>query len=260
MKTLLLATLTLCAVSPAQNSEFTTPVETTLTEVRAFPDAYRNVQVTFVAQFASLGKLANPFFTRFTPSDFANFYVWADDQPIWRRDSYQDIFGNLFYSKLGEQLQEVFDLQMYQRIQITGVIRNTFQNQPWIEVDTAVLSHMYRGEQYMNERRWQHAIAELTMAPGAGVPTTVQRAAWQNLGICYLRIGESRQAIECLRTAAALAVKPDIELQTLLSTAESTPGAAIDRVVGQEDLPDHERPMWEAFETETATPGARAMR
>ena len=268
MKTSLFAVLALCALSPAQDPEFTTPVATTLTQIRSDADAFRNVQVTFVAQFAGLGKISNPFFTRFTPSDYANFYVWADEQPIWRRTSYENIFGNLFYSKLAPKLQQVFELETYQRMRITGIIRNTFQNQPWIEVvdfellpdrvDSAVLSHMYRGEQFMTERRWQRAIAELTMAPGPGVPQSVQASAYQNLGVCYLRIGEARQALGCLRTAVAMSERMDPELEMLLATAETKPSAELDRVVGQEGLKDFERPMWEAFEQ--AGTGARAMR
>ncbi|MGE3171646.1 MAG: hypothetical protein AB7O97_03410 [Planctomycetota bacterium] len=259
MKTSLLATIVLLAANlPAQDPEFGTPVSTTLTTIRKDPEAFRNVKVRFTAQFASLGKLSNPFFTRFTPTDYSNLHVWADEQPIWQRDAYEDLFGNLFYPKTGKQLQEVFELRMYQRMEITAIVRNTFQNAPWIEiqdfavvgdqVDAAVLAHMYRGEQFMAERRWQRAIAELTMAPGAGVPPEVQRAAYKNLGICYLRIGESNQAVGCLRTAAGLSTNFDHEIEHLLATAETRPSRELDRVVDHHGLKDFERPMWEAFD------------
>jgi len=258
MKMMPLASFALAASLTAQNPEFSTPVSTTLTAIRADANAFRNVKVTFVAQFASLGNLTNPFFTRFTPTDFANFYVWADEQPIWQRDAYEDLFGNLFYSKLGSQLQSVFEMRAYQRLKVTGIIRNTFQNAPWIEVvefdqltdrvNSAVLSHMYRGEQFMGQRRWQRAIAELTLVPGAGVPSQVQCAAYRNLGVCYLRIGESSQAVSCLRAAAALSSEVDPWAESLLATAESKPAAELDRVVGLEELKDFERPMWEAFD------------
>ncbi len=260
MKTTLFATLALCAVLPAQgfDIETTDPVVTTLTQIRTSPDAYRNVPVQFVVQFASLGKISNPFFTQFTPTEFANLNAWADDQPLWQRASYEDIFGNLFYAKTGAQLQQLYDLRIYQRLQVTGVVRNTFQSTPWIEVtsfsklsaqvDTAVLSHMYRGEQLMQERRWQRAIAEFSLAPGAGTPPEVQRAAYKNLGVCYLRIGESAQAQNCLEMAANVSSQRDTELNDLLATARTRPSNELDRTVGAKDLKDHERPMWEAFE------------
>ncbi len=266
MKTSLLATLVLCAAGlPAQDSDIGNPVATTLTNIRNDPEAFRNVQVTFTAQFGSLGKISNPFFTRFTPTEYSNLYVWADEQPIWQRESYEDMFGNLFYPKTGDQLQQVFELRLYQRLEVTGIVRNTFQNSPWIEivkftelsgqVDSAVLAHMYRGEQFMGERRWQRAIAELTMAPGAGVPQTVQAAAYKSLGVCYLRIGETDQAVGCLNQAAALAPTMDIEIEDLLATATTKPSRELDRMVGQNGLKDFERPMWEAFENDTRPAG-----
>lgn len=259
MKTSLLATLALgAAVLPAQDREFGTPVPTTLSSVRAEPDAFRNVKIEFDAQFASLGKISNPFFTRFTPADYMNLYVWADEQPIWQQKSYEDMFGYMFYSKLGDQLQDLFKLRRYQRIRVQAIVRNTFQGTPWIEVmqfetlpeqvDVPTLVHLSRGEQFMSERKWQRAIAELTLAPGPGVPAAVQSAAYRNLGICYLRIGEAQQAVKCLRNAVELAREPDYEMERLLATAEARPGLELDRTVGTEGLRDHERPMWEAFE------------
>lgn len=271
MKTSLLATIVLCAAAlPAQDADISTPVVTTLTNIRNDPDAFRNVQVTFTAQFGSLGRISNPFFTRFTPTEYSNLYVWADEQPIWQREAYENMFCNLFYSKTGSQLQQIFELRMYQRLQITGIVRNTFQNSPWIEitkfdtlsdqVDAAVLAHLYRGEQFMTERRWQRAIAELTMAPGAGVPQNVQAAAYKSLGVCYLRIGESDQAVNCLNTAASMLPSVDLEIEDLLATAQTKPSRELDRMVGQNGLKDYERPMWEAFDNDSRPAGQRVTR
>ena len=107
-----------------------TVVETTLTRVRLDPEAYRGVRISFPVQFASLGQVHNPFFTRFVPSDYANFYAWADEQPIWRKNEYDDVFGQLFLSKVNEQLPELYDLRVYDRLHIEGVVRNTFQGTP----------------------------------------------------------------------------------------------------------------------------------
>jgi hypothetical protein len=206
MKTVLFVSLLLgVAALPAQDREFGTAVRTSLAEVRDNAEAFKNVKVSFTVQFASLGKIANPFFTKFTPTDFANFYAWADEQPIWQRSSYENVFGMLFLSKMHPKLETLYELRLYQRIQVTGVIRNTFQNMPWIEVtdftvlpeqlDTAVLTHLYRGEKHMNQRQWARAIAELSLAPGEGVPPNAVRMAHKNLGVCLLRMGEPAAAI-----------------------------------------------------------------
>ncbi|HEX5052265.1 MAG TPA: tetratricopeptide repeat protein [Planctomycetota bacterium] len=246
------------AALPAQDREFGTPVNTTLTKMRAEPEAYKNVKVRFTVQFASLGQISNPFFTKFTPADFTNFYAWADEQAIWQEQAYADVFGMLFLSKTHPKLERLYQMRLYERVQIVGVVRNTFQGEPWIEVtdfelmsgqlDTAVLTHLYRGERLMEQRLWQRAIAELSLAPGAGVPEHALRATHRNLGICLLRMGEAQAAMSYLESAAELAHGQDLEIENLLAMAKNQPSEAIDRTVDSRGLKDSERPMWEAFD------------
>ncbi len=259
------------AALPAQNRELGVAVDTTLTAVRAEPDAFHNVKVRFVVQFASLGRISNPFFTKFTPSDYANFYAWGDEQSIWQEKAYNDVFGMLFLSKLSRQLETLYGMRLYQRMRVTGVVRNTFQSIPWIEVmefevldeqlDTAVLTHLHRGEKLMNQRLWQRAIAELSLVPGEGVPMYATRAAHKDLGVCLLRMGEAEAAISYLQSAAEMGDGLDFETEGLLATARNTPEEAIDRTVDARGLLDSERPMWEAFETDAGRrPATRVLR
>jgi hypothetical protein len=267
MKKSLIASFLLCAAMlPAQEQEFGSAVNTTLSAIRSDPDAFRNVRVEFTVQFASLGSLSNPFFTRFTPLEYANLFVWADEQSIWQQREFDAPFGQLFYSKEGDQLSEVFHMKPYQRFKIEGVIRNTFQNMPWIEiitfqsvsgsVDTATLAHLYRGEKFMADRQWQKAIAELSLAQNSAAPGTVQRATYRNLGICHLRTGDSEQAMSCLSTARSFG-GDDSELERLLTTATNKPSAELDRAIGTTGLKDHEKPMWDAFDNDARTTGSR---
>ena len=195
MRSALFVSALLCVSAlPAQDREFGVAVRTNLAAMRANPTAYQNVKVKFTVQFASLGRISNPFFTKFTPTDYADFYAWGDEQQIWQEPDYNDVFGTLFLSKGNSQLEALYGLRLYQRIQCTGVVRNSFQGMPWIEVlsfedvggqvDTAVLTHMHRGENLMEQRLWQRAIAELSRAPGEGVPQIVTMAAHRNLGLC----------------------------------------------------------------------------
>lgn len=259
MRTALFVTFLLgVAGLPAQDRAFGDPVATTLAQVRAEPEAFKNVKVKFTVQFASLGRISNPFFTKFTPTEFANFYAWADEQPIWQEKSYNDVFGMLFLSKSHPELDQLYSLRLYQRLNVTGVVRNTFQDQPWIEVtdfsmadgqlDTAVLTHLYRGEKLMEQRAWQRAIAELSLAPGAGVPKAALCAVNKNLGICLMRMGEPQAAIGYLESAAALRTGLDHEIENLIAMAKNQPDQAIDRTVDSRGLRDSERPMWEAFD------------
>ncbi len=233
-------------------------VETTLESIQEQPDAFKGVEVQFDVQYCSMGKIANPFFTRFTPTSYANFYVWADAQPIWRRDSYEDIFGMMFLSKENESLFDLYNLRLYDRISVKGVVRNVFQGKPWIEVQsfsrkankvsTATLSHLFRGETHMGKREWRRAIAELSLAPAADVPVSVSAAVHKNLGLCYLRLGESETAMTHLNRAATMVGGGDRETVLLLQTAQANPEEALDRAVDSTEILDSERPMWEAFE------------
>lgn len=271
MRSALFVSALLCVSAlPAQDREFGVAVRTNLAAMRANPTAYQNVKVKFTVQFASLGRISNPFFTKFTPTDYANFYAWGDEQQIWQEPDYNDVFGTLFLSKGNSQLEALYGLRLYQRIQCTGVVRNSFQGMPWIEVlsfedvggqvDTAVLTHMHRGENLMEQRLWQRAIAELSRAPGEGVPQIVTMAAHRNLGLCLLRMGEARAAIGYLKSASELGQGLDFEVENLLAVAESNPAKAIDRTVDSSTLKDSERPMWEAFEgNQPAAPVTRVL-
>ena len=233
-------------------------VATTLTAVREKPDAFKHVTVRFNIQFNALGKVSNPFFTRFVPSDFVNFYAWPTEQPIWRKDSYDDLFGMLFLAKENKQIQDLYKMRLYERFEIEAIVRNTFQSMPWIEVlkmkpisgkvTTATLAHLYRGEEHMKQRQWDLAVHELSLAPGEGVPDEIRSATHKNLGICYLRTGEAEKAVSQLTSALSLN-GADFECQRLLEQARTRPENGLDRTVREvQPLKDYERPLWEAFE------------
>ena len=205
MKRVLFAVVCLSMLAPAQGQlrlveNETTAVEVTLDTLRRQPDAFQNVRVRFEVQFCSLGQVWNPFFTRFVPSEFANFYVWSGSQPIWRRDSYEDVFGMMFLNKSNAGLRELYNYRTYDRMEIEGIVQSVFQGNPWIEVltmkrvpgriDTPTLTHLYRADSYMQKREWSKAISELSLAPGRDQPSHVAAAINKNLGICYLRTGD----------------------------------------------------------------------
>lgn len=236
-----------------------TVVKTTLDAVRAAPGAYKNVEIQFPVQFAWVGKLENPFFTRFEARSYTNVQAWADGAAIWERDTYENVFGLLFLSKRSQQLKDLFRLKIYQRLQVTAVVRDTFQDQPWIEImnftpiegglNTATLAHLYRGHNFMESRRWPQAISEYSLAPVAGTPSWVKARVHKNLALCQLRIGEADAARDHITRAIAL-MGDDLDLHTwrLARTIENDPSLELDRSVSRTPLKDHERPLWEAFE------------
>ncbi|MEE2887077.1 MAG: hypothetical protein VX951_06560 [Planctomycetota bacterium] len=237
-------------------------VQTTLTKIRKSPNAYKNVWVSFPIQFVSLGKVENPFFTQFVPQSFANFYCWADEQQIWNRKQYEDVFGLLFMAKENEKLSEIYKMKVYQRIRVTGIVRNTFQGEPWIEitdfkvldkaVDTASLSHMYRGHSFMQKRKWARALSELSLAPGNHLPDHVMGQIHKDLALCHLRLGESDTAARHLEQAVSKLKTLDPETRRMARMAKIKPQTFMDPDA-RAKLEDHERPMWEAFVDEKAS-------
>lgn len=260
MKTILILMVSLAA----GGGEDSPVVPTTLTAVREHPHAFRNVRVTFTVQYAWLGKIQNPFFTRFVPSHFANFHAWADEQPIWRRKQYDDVFGLLFLSKNNPQLPELFDLRTYDRVRVTAIVRNTFQGEPWIEVtelervsggvNTGTLAHLYRGEFFMKQRKWRAAISELSLVGLGDVPDAVRAAVHKNLGTCYLRVGEAGRARSHLARAREYTHGVDHELERLTAAAAERPETQLDRAVDRKSIELRERPLWEAFEKAAPRP------
>jgi hypothetical protein len=244
-------------------------VRTTLTAIRQTPESFKGVAVAFRVQFAAIGELQNPFFTRFVASDFTNFYAWADDQPIWRREEYDNVFGLMFLSKEHQQLDQVFRLKQYDRLDVRAVVRHTFQGMPWIEVtsfqpvdgkvNTATLSHLYRGEQLMAKHEWSQAISELSLAPAADVPSHVQSAVHKNIGLCHLRLGDQEVALKHLDKAMQLSsASIDAETERLMAVARAKPDKALDRTVNRRTVREHQRPLWEAFfELEAADKASR---
>lgn len=244
-----------------ESRQFPNTVETTLTEVRAHPDAFRNVKVQFEVQFASLGSVANPFFTQFVPTDFANFHAWATEQPIWRKSEFDNMFGLLFVSKSNDQLQDLYKCATFDRMKVVGLVRNTFQNQPWIEVvsfeklgqrvEWATLGHLYRADQWMQKRQWQQALSELSLASQAKNPDEVGTEIDKAMGVCYLRVGEAAQAVSYLKSARQKMGENSpacVEIENLIASAKVDPTRELDRTVTSTEVREHERPLWEAFE------------
>lgn len=243
-------------------------VDIDLGQLRSMAGAFEKVHVRFEAQFCSLGQVWNPFFTRFVPSEYANFYAWSGDQPIWRKDSYEDVFGMLFISKSSPELPLLYKLRTYDRVRIEGVVQDTFQGQPWIEVvklepitgrvDSPTLSHLYRADTYMQRREWNKAVSELSLAPGGDQPAHVLAAINKNLGVCYLRLGEVGRAQTYLATAERLTNGVDLELSRLTLAAADDPSSQIDRQVDRSKVNESRRPLWEAFEDLDSTGSTRA--
>lgn len=245
---------------PAQveTQGFGIPKDTTLQTIRDIPDAFKNVWVRFTGQFFSVGPIHNPFFTRFTRADYVNFAVWAHDQKIWEKEEFDNPCSTLFCSKAsGDLLTTVYDLQMYERVRVTGIVRNTFKGEPWIEVNrvepiagritTASLTHLGRARRMIQNHRWQQATVELNLASSQSLTEHARGWVHAYLGLCYMRVGKPNEAEDHLEVAAGL-LPQEQDVQEWLDGLARDPRGEVDTHVTMSQVRSGDRPMWEAVE------------
>ncbi len=257
-----LCSVTLAAVPHAQESGgFGDAKETTLTEMRKRPQAYKNVWVKFSGSFLSTSSVHNPFFTRFTRADFVNFAVWGDEQKIWNKKDYDNACSTLFVSKKNDAgVQVVYTLQRYTRVECLGVVRNAFQGEPWIEitkvtpiaekVTTATLSHMYRASEHIKNHNWKKAGVELNLAWTPGLPPQIRGWISNYRGIALMRLGNWISARQQIAQAASL-LPNEPEIVENLRILKVDPKSAIDQTVKKTQVAKNKRPFWEAVEKDT---------
>lgn len=238
----------------AQLGGYTQPKETTLTEIRRNPEAFRDVWVAFDMQFSGLSQVYNPFFTRFVSTDFVSFAAWGDEQELWKLEEFRQDYHFLFVDKRSTVALAVYSMKKFQRARVVGFIRNTFQGSAWVEVtevepkqdslDDATLFHLVRGRTLMKEGKWSLGAAELAKAAArTDIPAPALGTIWLDLATCYMRQGEfpkARQAVAKARESqpGSLAVKE------LARTLAERPVEGMDNRVDVAGLKDWERPLW----------------
>ena len=235
---------------------FGVPKDTTLETVRRSPHAFKNVWIRFTGHFFGIGTVHNPFFTRFTRSDFVNFGLWADDQKIWERKEFDNPCSTLFCQKTsGELLTQIYALQRYERVTLTGIVRNAFQGEPFIEVTsvqpaegkltTATLTHMARAHQLMQNHKWQQAALELNLASSQSLTNNARGWIHAYLGLSLMRIGRPFEAKKQLTKANKMLPNEQI-VEEWMETLAKDPRSVVDNHVRVSAVRRGDRPMWEA--------------
>lgn len=234
-----------------------TPKPVKLQDVRANPAAYKNVFISFQAQFHSIGSVHNPFFTRFTRTEYTNFWAWGDEQKVWKLDEFSNPLSILFVKKLDNDalLAELFRFKRFDRLQVTGVVRNVFKNAPWIEVisieklggkvTTPTLTHMHRAYAYMAKRRWTQAGTELNLAMTDGLPPFYQGWIHAYLGECLMKLGRPDPALNQLGYAQDY-LPDERSVAKNIALVKSDPKRAIDQVEAGKSIPKNMVPIWVA--------------
>lgn len=230
-----------------------------LKTVRKQPQAFKNVWVKFKATYFGLGAVHNPFFTRFTRASYVNFAMWSDDQAIWKQSEYDNPCSTLFCEKKDNTLLEtIYSLQRYQRVLVTGVVRNAWQGEPWFEITeveptsdtrmtTASLSHLHRAWSLIEQRKWQQAAIELNLASSDSLTENARGWLHGYMGLCQMRMGRAAKASAQLQIAKGLVPESQI-IDGWLEQVAKDPRSAIDTASRVTAIRRGDRPMWEAVE------------
>ena len=112
------------------------PVNTTLSALRAQPDAWVNTPITFEARFHRLGEIFQPFYTPFDSFSFGNFAAWDMDAQLDQEGPFVDHCPTLYVDRQmkAKTMKCVAELKPYQRFRATGIVRSVFAGRPFIEV------------------------------------------------------------------------------------------------------------------------------
>lgn len=191
----------------------------TLSQIRAEPHAFRNIDVSFVIQFNGIGSIDNPYYTRFERDQYVNFSAWDDSAKLWDRKTYRDSFPYLFMSRISKQSGTLLKSHRYQRFVVTGRVSSVFRGQPWFEVfglkllegamTEPSLIHIVKANELKKLRRFDAAAGEYALAHIPSLPIAAKTTCLTQQAYCLSMANRYADALRSLQQAVAL--NPDDE-------------------------------------------------
>jgi len=153
---------------------------TTLGDLRADPAAWLGQRVRFTVQFCKRLDDWNPLMTRFGSTDWAAFSAWADEDFTWEAYVYDHPMTRLFVRRGGAADELMGEMRTYERFEVTGVVREVFVGEPWIEVESfrplfelvseGTILHVGRAFEFARQAQWDLAIDQFERAKTAPIP------------------------------------------------------------------------------------------
>ena len=144
------------------------------------PLEYVGRELRVALQFHSLEEDWNPFVTRFSPRNYLAVRGWADEQLPWVESEFERLPVRVFVPR-GTSLEGFFRIgQRHERILVTGIVREVFAGQPWMEVLAAEATqeaipegsvlHVVRALEFESQKAYGLALGELDRALAAPLP------------------------------------------------------------------------------------------
>lgn len=144
----------------------------TLRELQRVPTSYKGTKVRFIVRFHRAENLWAPFYTPFVPEDYIAFSGWAPEKKVWVKEDHLSDFPFLYMKKDSPDLHLVVEAPTYQVMELYSIVRNDFNNIPWIEVlhivpchepilHDELLHHMIRGIEAVDAGRMEEGLGHL---------------------------------------------------------------------------------------------------
>ncbi len=155
-----------------QGEDFDKYACVTLRELQRVPTNYKATRVRFIVRYHRTENLWAPFYTPFTPEDHLAFSGWAPEKKLWNKEDHLSDFPFLYIDKECPDLNSIIQAPPYQVLELYSIVRNDFNNIPWIEVMHVVpckeplihdelLHHMIKGLDAVKGGRMEEGLGHL---------------------------------------------------------------------------------------------------
>ncbi len=165
--------------------------EVSLDELRQTPSRFAGRSVRCAVQIAELDVPFDSFLSRFDPAQDLCFSAWGDDQKIWHREEFENTATRLFVPRGSVLEARISATGLHGRLLLTLRVREIWLNQPWIEVQSAVLLspsvgegtilHASRAMDLWKTGQRELAIGELERALASPLPASAHAALEEEL-------------------------------------------------------------------------------
>lgn len=167
--------------------------EVSFDELRQTPSRFAGRSVRCAVQVAELDIPFDSFLSRFDSAQDLCFSAWGDEQRIWHREEFENTATRLFVPRGSVLEARVLAAGSHERLLLTLRVREIWLNQPWIEVESAVLLspsvgegtilHASRAMDLWKTGQRELAIGELERALASPLPTKVHAALEEELDL-----------------------------------------------------------------------------
>jgi hypothetical protein len=99
----------------------------------------RNPQQDAVVRFDAMmnrrdESIWQQYYTPFKPGDYKSFSVWPADAAVWEARGRGRSIATLYLAGDSPEMSELYSIDRYTPVRISGVVRSTFDSRPWIQV------------------------------------------------------------------------------------------------------------------------------